>query len=174
MEVPPGEESSPPPCRALFVSSIILIGRVLCKVTPAMPTWGLSPEAQATPPWCPPPSYVCSCFRVGASLHSGLCSHASLPYPAPGISAVVLCHKNTLPPPPQPQAGGNQPNIINNNNNNNDNGNNHNNNGEGAAFTTVRSHPAATIAIGRIGASAANGAIGGIAAIGAATTSPPR
>ena len=28
----------------LFVSSIILIGRVLCKVTPAMPTWGLSPD----------------------------------------------------------------------------------------------------------------------------------
>ena len=28
----------------LCVSSIILIGRVLCKVTPAMPTWGLSPD----------------------------------------------------------------------------------------------------------------------------------
>ena len=27
-----------------FVSSIILTGRVLCKVTPAMPTWGLSPD----------------------------------------------------------------------------------------------------------------------------------
>jgi len=28
----------------LFVFSIILIGRVLCKVTPAIPAWGLSPE----------------------------------------------------------------------------------------------------------------------------------
>ena len=27
-----------------FVSSMILIGRVLCKVTPAMPPWGLSPD----------------------------------------------------------------------------------------------------------------------------------
>jgi hypothetical protein len=27
-----------------FVSSIIRMGRVLCKVTPAMPTWGLSPN----------------------------------------------------------------------------------------------------------------------------------
>ena len=27
-----------------FVSCIILTGRVLCKVTPAMPTWGLSPD----------------------------------------------------------------------------------------------------------------------------------
>ena len=27
-----------------YVSSIILIGRVLCEVTPAMLTWGLSPD----------------------------------------------------------------------------------------------------------------------------------
>jgi len=30
--------------QVLFVSSIKLIGRALCKVTPAMPTRGLSPE----------------------------------------------------------------------------------------------------------------------------------
>ena len=33
----------------LCVSSIILIGRVLCKVTPTMPTWGLSPDRPDVP-----------------------------------------------------------------------------------------------------------------------------
>ena len=28
----------------LFLSFIICIGRVLCKVTPAMPAWGFSPD----------------------------------------------------------------------------------------------------------------------------------
>ena len=43
----------------LFVSYIILMGRVLCKVTPAMPTWGLSPDPEHPDPGhrqplCPP------------------------------------------------------------------------------------------------------------------------
>ena len=31
-----------------FVLSMIFTGRVLCKVTPAMPTWGLSPETRSS------------------------------------------------------------------------------------------------------------------------------
>jgi len=50
----------------LFVSSIIHIGRGVCKVTPAMPTWGLSPERGAqhlcelTPRLDDPPMQVVS------------------------------------------------------------------------------------------------------------------
>ena len=42
-----------------FVSSMIRIERVLCQVTPAMPTWGSSPEqTHFARPWCArgPPS----------------------------------------------------------------------------------------------------------------------
>jgi hypothetical protein len=36
------------PTSILFVSSMILLGRVFCKVTPAMPTWGSSSESLGT------------------------------------------------------------------------------------------------------------------------------
>ena len=43
----------------LFVSSIILTGRGLCKVTPAMPTWVLSPE--------PLPDQPAACEQINAA-----------------------------------------------------------------------------------------------------------
>ena len=47
----------------LSVFSIILAERVLCKVTPAMPTWGSSPEDQdIAPPPALPRSSVQGCL----------------------------------------------------------------------------------------------------------------
>ena len=43
----------------LLVSSIILVGRVLCKVTPAMPTWESSPD---TPSFSVSPTFCFSFF----------------------------------------------------------------------------------------------------------------
>ena len=74
--------------RTLLMSSSMLIGRVLCKVTPAMPPWGLSPETVYLPrhsdsrlfalrhsrrlqkiitqnPPKPTPGFACKSFLVG-------------------------------------------------------------------------------------------------------------